>query len=305
MTATAQTAAPPLVAGIELGGTKAIALMARGREIVASQRVPTTTPDETLGALAGILAQWLEAGEAPEALGIASFGPVGLHRDRADYGHILKTPKPHWSHADIVGRFQPLFAAPVAFHTDVTGAALAEGQWGSAKGLGDYVYITIGTGLGGGIISSGQPVRGDLHPEMGHIRVRRVAGDRFAGACPFHGDCIEGLASGPAIAARAGRAAGEIAPDDPLWDVVAADLAELMTTLIVTLSPQRIIIGGGVASGQPQLLPRIRKATAERINGYLGNCDVESLASRITAPALGDDAGPLGAVALALHQQGQ
>jgi fructokinase len=161
-----------------------------------------------------------------------------------------------------------------------------------------HVYLTIGTGIGGGVVVDGRPVHGLIHPEIGHVRTRRVAGDDFPGICPVHGDCLEGLASGPAIAARAGVAAEEIGPDDPVWASVAAPLAELMAMLILTLSAERILIGGGVGIGQPQLLPMIRAGTAAILGGYVAGVTIERLGEMIRAPGLGELAGPLGAVAL-------
>lgn len=286
--------AEPLVAGVEIGGTKTVVLLAQGREIVDLARMPTTTPTATLAAAA----DWLAARSGFAAIGIGSFGPVGLNPARADYGHVTVTPKPGWANTPVVAAFER-FGVPIAFDTDVAGAALAEGRWGAARGCATHVYLTIGTGIGAGVVVDGRPVHGLIHPEAGHIRVRRVAGDVFAGTCPFHGDCIEGLAAGPAIAARAGAPADTLAADHPVWDAVAADLAELMMTLILTVSPERIVIGGGVGCGQPHLIPRIRERTAEILAGYLPSLTRTALDALIVPPALGDEAGPLGAVSLA------
>ena len=188
----------------------------------------------------------------------------------------------------------------MGFDTDVAGAALAEGRWGASAGCAVHVYLTIGTGIGGGIVVDGRPFHGATHPEIGHVRLRRIAGDSFPGTCPFHGDCLEGLVSGPAIAARAGRPAERIAADDPVWTWVAANIAELLASLILTLSPQRIVIGGGVPQGQPAMLDLLPAAVLEWLGGYLAGVDRETLARIIVAPGLGADAGILGAVALAL-----
>ena len=289
--------AEPLVAGIELGGTKSIALIARGSTIVEQLRFPTTDPAMTLEAIGDALARW-HAVEPFEAIGIGSFGPLGLNPARADFGRITTTPKPGWAGADVRGHFARRFDVPIGFDTDVAGAALAEGRWGAAIGCGVHIYLTIGTGIGGGVVVDGQPVHGLIHPEIGHVRTRRLASDHFPGVCPYHGDCLEGLASGPAFAARAGTAADAIQPDDPLWGPVAATLSELMAMLILTLSPERILIGGGVGMGQPHLLPMLRAGTAEIIGGYIADITVENLGEIIRAPALGELAGPLGAVAL-------
>lgn len=288
-----------LVAGIELGGTKCIALVARGREIVAIARFPTGAPAPTLAALAGALEGWQQVHGKAAAIGIGSFGPIGLDPRRADHGHITATPKPGWADVDVVGAFARRFGVPVAFDTDVAGAALAEQRWGAAQGCAVAVYLTIGTGIGGGVVVDGAPVHGLIHPELGHVRVRRAPGDAFAGICPFHGDCLEGLASGPAIAARTGRAGPDVGDDDPVWGNVAVELGEAMAMLMLTLSPQRILIGGGVLQKRQGLFAAIRARTAERLGGYLAGVGTAELADIIRAPALGELAGPLGAVALA------
>ena len=281
-----------MVAGVELGGTKSIAVIGRGDTIVDRFRVPTTTPEETLGALATKLAEWRQD-HRPEAIGIASFGPISVAE-----GRMLPTPKPHWAGADIVGPLSVGFDR-VAFHTDVTGAALGEGRHGAGVGLSDFLYVTVGTGVGMGIIVNGQPVTGMMHPEAGHIRVRRRAGDDFAGACPFHGDCLEGLVSGPAIAARAGKPAHLLTANDPAWRDVADALGEAFATLFLTLSPARIIVGGGVGLGQPQVLPMVRERTVAALAGYLGFVDERSIGERIVPAGLGDEAGPLGTLVMA------
>jgi fructokinase len=281
-----------MVAGVELGGTKSIAVIGRGREIVDRFRVPTTTPAETLGTLSAKLAVWRRE-YRPAAIGIASFGPIAVAE-----GRMLPTPKPHWAGADIVGPLGEGFDR-VAFHTDVTGAALGEGRYGAAAGLSDFLYVTVGTGVGMGIIAGGRAVTGMMHPEAGHIRVRRRSDDGFAGACPFHGDCLEGLVSGPAIAARAGKPAHLLTADDPAWGDVADALGEAFAMLFLTLSPARIIVGGGVGLGQQQLLPMVRKRVVAALGGYLGFVDAQSVDERIVPAGLGEEAGPLGTLVMA------
>ena len=292
----------PLVAGVELGGTKCIAVLARGRHIFQRAQWPTgDDPAATLGAIAA----WLDIARRNEpftALGIASFGPLSLDPAAPDYGCIVNTPKPGWSNVNIVKGIADAFDVPVTLDTDVAGAALAEGRWGAAIGCAVHAYLTIGTGIGGGIVVDGKPLHGAFHPEIGHVRVRRSVGDDFAGTCPIHGDCLEGLASGPAIAARAGRPAEALPPDDCVWQRVADEVAELMAMLILTIAPHRIIIGGGVGQGQPALLPAIRRATAGALNGYLPTHRLTALERLIVAPALGADAGVCGALALAAAQ---
>lgn len=288
-----------LVAGIELGGTKAIVLIARGRDVIAQARFPTEAPDVTLAAIGDQLDAWQTRHGKVEAIGIASFGPVGLDRTRADYGRITSTPKPGWQQVDLVGHFADRFGVPISFDTDVAGAAIAEHRWGAAQGDRVIVYLTVGTGIGGGVLVDGKPVHGLIHPELGHVRVRRAAGDDFAGICPFHGDCLEGLASGPAIGARTGMPGDRIAADDPVWDKVAGEMAEAVTGFMLTLSPQRILIGGGVFQQRAGLFPALRARTADLLGGYLADVGAAELAEIIVPPGLGDIAGPLGAVALA------
>jgi len=200
----------------------------------------------------------------------------------------------------VAGYFAARFAEPLGLTTDVIAAALAEGRWGGARGLSDYAYVTVGTGVGAGLIAAGRPLIGRHHPELGHLRIVRAAGDTWPGACRFHGDCVEGLASGPAIEARSGTAAADLPADSPVWDTVAHALAQLSQALVLSLSPQRILIGGGVARGQPGLFPRIRARLRASLNGYL---DIEQLEDGleefIVPPGLGALAGPLGALAVA------
>lgn len=294
------TANEPLIAGVELGGTKCIAVTARGREIISRAQWPT---GDDAAATLRTLADWLTAAHraAPfSALGIASFGPLCLDPASADYGRIINTPKPGWSGADVLGVLSGDLGVPVAIDTDVAGAALAEGRWGASVDCPVHVYLTIGTGIGGGIVVDGKPLHGTFHPEMGHVRVRRAAGDPFTGVCPIHGDCLEGLAAGPAVAMRAGRPAEDLTADDPVWGLLAGEIGDFMASLILTLAPHRIVIGGGVGQGQPALLPLMHQATARLLGGYLPGHSLEALQSLIVHPGLGGDAGVCGALALAL-----
>lgn len=290
----------PLVIGVELGGTKCVAVLVRGGAIVARETYPTADPASTLGRLTARLREWGRVDRDIAALGIASFGPVGLDPAQDDFGYITNTPKPGWSGADVRGILGRGFDRPVGFDTDVNAAALAEGRWGAARGAGVHVYLTIGTGVGGGLVVDGRAVHGRVHPEIGHVRVRRGPDDHFVGVCPFHGDCVEGLISGPAIAARTGGDAGDLADDDPVWRHVADTLAELVAMLLMTVSAQRVLIGGGVGVDRGFLLPMVRAGVAERLAGYLPGYSDAALAEVIRAPTLGHDAGPLGAAALAL-----
>lgn len=288
----------PLFAGIELGGTKCVCLLASGPDDIRDEvRIETTTPAETLAAIRTVLASWSQAGFA--ALGIASFGPLELDPAAGRYGCIVNTPKTGWSDVDLLATIGS-YSVPIGFDTDVNGAALAEGRWGAAQGLGTYSYITVGTGVGVGSVIGGLTVRGLGHSEAGHLKIPRLPGATWPGVCPFHGDCVEGLASGPGIEARAGRRGADLDPTDPAWDEVVHALGALLHNLVLTTAPQRILIGGGVVGGQPFLLPRLRGALLESLQGY-GVAQVLAglIDAFVTAPALGDRAGPLGAIALA------
>ncbi|TCP36981.1 ROK family protein [Sphingomonas sp. BK235] len=285
----------PLIAGVELGGTKCIAVLSRGPDAILEEvRVPTTRPEETLPALEAALDQW----RGVEGIGVASFGPVSIDPHSGDYGRITSTPKPHWANTDIARRLGARYGVPVGFHSDVVGAALAEARWGAGQGLPDLAYVTVGTGVGAGMIAHGRPVDGLTHSEFGHIRPPRLAGDDWTGACPYHGACVEGLASGPAIAARTGIKGEDLAADHPAWETVVGALSTLFATLTLTGVPRRIVLGGGVMVGNPWLLPRLRAATAANLNGYVALPEVTDMDTFIVPAALGGNAGPLGAVLL-------
>ena len=278
-----------LFAGVELGGTKCIALLGRGPgDVVAREIVPTTSPDGTLGKLGHILAGWKSHNYA--ALGIASFGPLDLPS-----GTIAATPKHGWRDVEVRCRLEQAAGVPTALDTDVNGAALAEMRWGSGQGMNDFAYITVGTGVGVGLIVDGEPTRGFAHCELGHIRVARLPGDMFGGSCPFHGDCVEGLAAGPSIEARTGRPPDSLPDDDRAGQPVESALAQLYHAIVCAAAPQRIALGGGVIERRPYLLERVEGALETSLNGFI------RLPSRpyLTAPFLGADAGPLGAIALA------
>lgn len=282
------------LAGVELGGTKTVVVVARGLDIVERVTIPTTTPGETLERAIDALAAWRF-----DAIGIGSFGPVRVNPSAPDFGTMLDTPKPGWRGARIVAPFAKRFACPIALDTDVNAAGMAEAATGAGRDCRTIVYLTIGTGVGGGILVDGKPVAGRLHPELGHMRLRRAAGDVFAGACPFHGDCVEGLISGPALAVRFDGNPADVDPADARWEEVAQDCAELFAALMLTLSPERIIVGGSVALGQPGLMARATNAAAERLTGYIPDYDAATLAQIIVPPALKHDAGPLGTIFLA------
>src|ERR1700687_6037394 len=291
-----------IFAGVEMGGTKCVCIVGTGpNDIRAEEVLPTRDPAATLGAIAAGLERWSAGLAKLEAIGVASFGPLDLRRDSRPFGRIGATPKEGWTGVELAAFFTKRFEVPLGCTTDVIGAALAEGRWGSARGLTDYAYITVGTGVGVGLVVAGKPVLGCHHPELGHVRVVRSAGDDWPGSCRFHGDCVEGLASGPAIEARSGALAVSLPEDSPIWATVAHALGQLAHILVVSVAPQRILIGGGVLSAQPHLFPRIRACFATSLNGYLDTPEVTSgLEQYIGPPGLGTRAGPLGALALAL-----
>jgi fructokinase len=276
------------VAGLEVGGTKIVCAVGRGREIVAESRIVTAAPAETLGRVIAFFQAHAPFG----ALGVASFGPLDLDPRSTTYGCITTTPKPGWAHTDLVGPLRRALGVPVAFETDVNAAALGEQRWGAARGLASVVYVTVGTGVGGGVVLEGRPVHGLVHPEMGHQRIPHDrAADPFPGACPHHGDCWEGLTSAPALAARWGAPPESLPDDHPAWPLEARYLALGLANLILTLSPERVILGGGVLA-RPGLLGRVRPELGALVAGYVPAAD-------IVPPALGDRSGVLGALALA------
>lgn len=291
-----------LIAGVELGGTKCVCVLGNSAgQIFEQSRIETTGPEETLAGIARVLANWQDR-HGFGRLGIASFGPIDIDPLSAAWGEILVTTKKGWRGANIACALRDLLGVPVSLDTDVVGAALAEGLWGAAQGLQDYAYITVGTGIGAGVIAEGKPLGGFGHAELGHIRVGRVKGDVWPGACTFHGDCVEGLASGPAIAARAGRPATMLGPDDPIWNLVVSALAGLLQSLVLMAAPRRILIAGGVIAENPHLLDAIRTELLKQLGSYVSAIDLaDQIESYVRAPALGRDAGPLGSIAVALR----
>jgi len=293
--------APPLLAGVELGGTKCVCILGSGPgEIREQLAVHTGERDSTLARINSILDGWRERHGPFAALGLASFGPLDLRHGSKTFGHITSTVKPGWEGTDVCGRLGGHRGLPIRINTDVNGAALAEGRWGAARGLDDFAYITVGTGIGVGLIVGGRTVFGCNHTELGHIRVARLPGDTWPGICQFHGDCLEGLASGPAIGARAGMSGSAIPADDPVWEPVTAALGQLLHTLVLATAPRRILVGGGVVVARPELMARLRAQLVKSLNGYL---DLDDLTGGVTdfvvPPGLGALAGPLGALALA------
>ena len=290
--------APPLIAGLELGGTKCVATLATGPDDVReTHTLATTDPEATLAAIEAVLDGW-----AFDAVGIASFGPLELNPAMPGYGSITATTKPGWTGTDLVQRLSRRYARPLAIQTDVNGAALAEGRWGGARGLAAHAYITIGTGVGVGMVSGGRPIQGWSHGEAGHMRVPRLQGDSYAGWCRFHGDCVEGLISGPALAERFGCRGEELPDEGPQWQLFVHDLGGLLHNLVTGFAPERIAIGGGVLAGRGHLFDPLRARLAESLGGY-GSFEAyaDELDDRLGPPGLGTMAGPLGAVAIGLE----
>jgi fructokinase len=254
-------------AGVETGGTRIRArVVDAGGHVLADGRWPTTTPEAALGELAAFLTAAIPAGRSLGAIGIAAFGPLVRDELSRDYGRLLNTPKPGWSGSNLRAGLARRFDAPVVIDTDVNAAACAEWQRGAGRGIRSLAYVTVGTGIGGGLVLEGRPLAGALHPEIGHIRLARREGDRAPSICPFHENCVEGLASGPAVARRLG-ANHELAHDPAVLELVAGYLGELAATLVLSWSPERIVWGGGVMA-TPDLLERLRSALGKALAGY-------------------------------------
>jgi len=284
--------------GIEAGGTKFVCAVGESPETIHDQiEFATTTPEETIGRAVEFFESFIEE---IAAVGIGSFGPVDPDPGSPSYGMITTTPKPGWQNVDILGRIGSALSVPVAFDTDVNAAALGEHRWGAARGLHTFVYITVGTGIGGGAMVEGSLLHGLVHPEMGHFRIPHdPERDPFAGTCPFHGDCWEGLAAGPAIEERWGAPGEDLPEDHPAWPLEAHYVALGLMAVVCIISPQRIILGGGVMR-RSFLFPLVRSELQDLLNGYVQDPAItEEIDATVVPPALGDRAGVLGAIALA------
>lgn len=290
---------PPLYAGIEAGGTKFNCVVGRDPlNVLARTKIPTTTPKETLAKTRDFFLEQSKIHGEIKSLGIACFGPVDLHKESPSYGYITATPKKHWSNTDVVGYFERELAMPVAFDTDVNGSALGEHRAGAARGLDDFVYVTVGTGIGAGVFVNGKPLKGLVHTELGHQLIARAEGelDGFKGVCPFHSNCFTDLACGPAIEARWQCKGHELSEDHPAWSLQAHYLAVLCVNIAMAYSPKAIILGGGVMD-QPQLLPMVREKFAALMNGYM--MPPLALDQYIIPPGLPGQSGEVGALVLA------
>lgn len=291
----------PYVGGIEAGGTKFVCAVGTGPDDVrAEARFPTTTPEETVARAVAFFREQEKIHGRPAAIGIASFGPLDPNPASPTFGYITSTPKPRWANIDLAGAIRSALGVPVGFDTDVNIAGLGEWRWGAAQGLSNFIYLTVGTGIGGGVLIDGKPVHGLVHPELGHILIPHDrAADPYEGFCPYHGDCLEGMAAGPAIGQRWGCPAVELPPDHPAWDLEAHYLALALQMFICTLSPERIVLGGGVME-QMQLFPLVRRKVIACLNGYIQSPSILShIDDYIVPPGLGNRAGVLGAFAQA------
>ena len=284
---------------VELGGTRAAVTVCFGHDDSAPPIfLETTGPQETLSRIADVLEDHRRRGCELTAVGLAAFGPLDLDPASPGFGRLRATPKPGWSGVDLKGFLERRLGLPVALDTDVNAAALGEGRWGASRGLGSHAYVTVGTGVGMGLVISGRPVHGLLHPEGGHIMVRRdPLIDPFPGSCAWHGDCLEGLVSGAALATRLGRPADDLDAADPLWDLVGGYLGEGLATLALVASPERIVLGVGVGR-RPEVLQKVRRRMAAALNTYVAPLDGR-LEAYVQPPALGVVSGLMGAFVLA------
>ena len=288
---------PSLVGAIEAGGTKFVCAIGTDPQNIEEIRFPTTSPEETIQkAIDFFKAKEIDSGEI-QAIGIGTFGPAEVNPKSENFGWITNTPKEKWQQTDLITPIKnALGDIPFAFDTDVNTAAWGEGRWGAAQGLDHYVYITVGTGIGGGAVNDGKILHGKNHPEMGHLRIPKDSSiDPFPGSCPFHGNCLEGLASGTAIKERWNTDPYSLPEDHKAWELESTYLADAILNLTLTLSPERFILGGGVME-QTHLFPMIRTKLNQRLAGYV---EIENIDNFVLPPGLGSKSGVLGAVALA------
>lgn len=284
------------IGAIEAGGTKFVCGIGDENGRIEDQiSFPTGHPDQTMPKVIEYF-----QGKGVEAIGIGSFGPIDISQGSPTYGYITTTPKPGWANYDLLGTLKQVFPVPFGWDTDVNAAVYGEVKWGAAQGLSNCLYITVGTGVGVGVYAEGKLVHGLVHPEGGHVLTRRHPEDDFAGICPYHGDCLEGMAAGPAIEARWGKKGHELPAEHKAWEMEAFYIAGALTDAVLLLSPHKIILGGGVMQ-QPQLYPLIREAVRRNLNGYVSsNTILDHMDEYIVAPGLGQQAGLCGALALGL-----
>lgn len=289
-----------LFGALEAGGTKMVcAIGDENGKILDQISIPTVTPEETMPPIIDYF-----KGKDIAALGVACFGPVDLNKASDTYGYITSTPKLAWVNYDIVGTLQKALNVPVGFDTDVNGSALGEATWGSTKGIENSIYITIGTGVGVGVIINGKPYHGMMHPEGGHIFLNRHPSDlAFESKCPYHTNCIEGLAAGPAIEKRWGKKGIELVDRKEVWELEAFYIGQALCNYIVTLSPQRIVLGGGVMA-QKQLFPLVREEVRKQLNNYIQTKEMADLDTYIVPAGCNGDQGIMGCIKLAMNELG-
>ncbi len=285
------------IGALEAGGTKMVcAIGNENGEILDRMSIPTLSPGETMPAML----EYFQEKEI-QALGIGCFGPIDADRNSPTFGHITTTPKLEWANYNIVGKFQEALHVPVGFDTDVNGSCLGEATWGITRDVDSSIYVTVGTGVGVGIMVNGQLLHGMLHPEAGHILLQRHPEDTYPGKCPYHPNCMEGLAAGPAIEERWGKKAYDLADNDKVWELEAFYIAQGLVNYILTVSPKRIILGGGVMH-QTQLFPMIREEVKRLLNGYIQTKELKDMDTYIVPCSLNDNQGIMGALKLALTE---
>lgn len=285
-----------LIGGIEAGGTKMVCAVGDENGVVKDRvSFPTRQPKETFEDIISYYKKW-----DIQALGVGCFGPVDLDPGSETYGHITSTPKAGWEYFNVVGTLKNALNVPIGFDTDVNGAVLGEVTWGAAQGTESAIYVTIGTGVGVGVYVNGGLLHGLVHPEGGHILLARHPKDTYKGKCPFHGSCMEGLASGPAVEERWGQKGIELADRDEVWELEAYYIAQALTDYIMVYSPQKIILWGGIMH-QEKLFGMVRKEVLRMVNGYVSHKAIrEHIDEYIVPPALGEDPGIMGAIKLGL-----
>ncbi|TFE26623.1 ROK family protein [Cohnella luojiensis] len=287
-----------LIGAVEAGGTKFVCGIGNEKgEVLDRISFPTEQPEKTLGQ---VIAYFRD--KQVEAIGVGSFGPINIDKASPQYGYVTTTPKPGWANYPVLAELKKALNVPFGWDTDVNAAALGEATWGAAKGLDSCLYYTFGTGVGVGVFAEGNMVHGLVHPEGGHVLTRRHPNDTYAGKCPFHGDCLEGMAAGPGIEERWGVKASELPVDHPAWEMEAFYIGQALASAILLLSPKKIILGGGVMH-QLQLFPLIREQVRSNLKGYLVSAALEAggIDEYIVPPGLGDNAGLSGSIALGLR----
>lgn len=286
-----------ILGALEAGGTKMVCAIGNEHgEVLDRVSFPTKTPEETIPPMIEFFRE-----KKIEALGIGCFGPIDLNRKSKTYGYITTTPKLAWANYNIVGAFREALNIPVGFDTDVNGSALGEATWGCTRGLENSMYITIGTGVGAGIISNGKLLHGMLHPEAGHVLLKKHPKDTYEGKCPYHGTCLEGLAAGPAIEERWGKKGADLSEQKEVWELEAYYIAQALVDYILVLSPERIVLGGGVMH-QEHMLPLVREEVKRQLNGYITTKELADLEHYIVLPSLNDNQGIMGALKLAVDE---